>query len=70
MTNDDITTNLAKLYTALANDELEVEDSDGNRIKYKSNADLERAIDRFEKLKLRTGARKGMAFKVNGGKGL
>jgi hypothetical protein len=58
-----------KLYLALANDELEVEDSDGNRIKYKSNADIERAIIRFEKvIKNKRGS--GMAFKTHGGKGL
>ena len=69
MTASDIQALLDKLYTALANDELEIEDADGNRLKYKSNADIERAILRFEKL-LRRKQGKGMAFKIHGGKGL
>lgn len=69
MTASDIKKLIEKLYIAIANDELEVEDADGNRLKYKSNADLERAILRLEKLYNRKQG-KGMAFKVHGGKGL
>ena len=70
LTVDVIQQQIDKLYLALANDELELEDVDGNRIKYKSNSDLERAITVFEKLLLRKLPRRGMAFKVGGGKGL
>lgn len=59
-----------KLYLAMANDELELEDVDGNRIKYKSNSDILRAVEVFEKLLMRKLPRRGMAFKVGGGKGL
>lgn len=67
LTTEIIQQQIDKLYLAMANDELELEDVDGNRIKYKSNSDILRAIEVFEKRKL---PRRGMAFKVSGGKGL
>jgi hypothetical protein len=69
MTASEIQALINKLFIALANDELEIEDADGNRLKYKSNADIERAIARFEKL-LRRKQGHGMAFTLHGGKGL
>ena len=69
MTASDIQALINKLFLALANDELEIEDADGNRLKYKSNADIERAIARFEKLQRRKQGH-GMAFTLHGGKGL
>jgi hypothetical protein len=70
LTTEVIQAQIDKLYLAMANDELELEDVDGNRIKYKSNNDILRAIEVFERLLFRKAPRRGMAFKVGGGKGL
>lgn len=70
LTKEAIQIQIDKLYMALANEELEVEDEDGNRIKYKSNNDILKAIGVFKALVVETSSRRPMAFKVRGGKGL
>ncbi len=70
LTVDNINQFLDRLYTALASDELEVEDSDGNRIKYKSSNDVNRAIDRLEQLKKKKLGQTNKAFVITGGKSL
>lgn len=64
-----------KLHNAMANDELEIEDADGYKIKYKSNSEISTAIKHFQNLLLTvssstTGRRRNMGFRISGGKGL
>lgn len=66
-------TKIDNLYTALSNDTLEVEDSDGNKIKYKSSTQILTAIKEFKKLKaesLSSTTYRGMALTLRGGKNL
>lgn len=70
LTTEVIQAQIDKLYLAISNDELEVEDEDGNRIKYKTNNDILNAISALDKLLLKKSGRRPMGFKVSGGKGL
>lgn len=61
------------LYDALGNDTLEAEDSDGNKLKYKSSRDIVFAINRLKKRKaeaLSGTSGRGMAITLRGGKNL
>lgn len=69
MTAQEIQTRIDALYALLDSPELELQDADGHRIRYKSNADIERAITRYEKRLTRATSR-GMAFTLRGGKNL
>lgn len=75
LTQTVIQAQIDKLHLAMANDELEIEDADGYKIKYKSNADIIKAIKHLQTLLITvattaSGKRRGMGFRVSGGKGL
>jgi len=75
LTKAEIQALIDKLNLAIANDELEIEDADGYKIKYKNNDDILKAIKHLKNELLSvsqaaTGKRRNMGFRISGGKGL
>lgn len=75
LTQSDIQTQIDKLNLAMSNDELEIEDADGYKIKYKSNTEILKAIKHLQRLLVSvasstSGKRRNMGFRISGGKGL